>query len=106
VAPVWGGAVVTTGENKGQGFLSFAKEADRSLRHMQGQKIRDALIENYGCKPFSRNGIRGLDFPPLPELRAIFEEKIGHPVKWDNPDMVDWEKPAARGPGSRPFVNG
>jgi hypothetical protein len=88
---------VTSGEKSGTGFLSWAIQSDRSLRHMQGQKIRKALIDDYGCKPFSRDGDRGLDFPPLAELRAIFEQRIGHRVTWDNPGMVDWEKPAARG---------
>jgi hypothetical protein len=92
-------AVVTTGEGNMTGFISWAKRAVPSLGHMQGPKIKKALVEEWGCKADSSNGKRILEFPPLAELRKMFEKRIGHRVKWDNPEMTDWEKPEARGPG-------
>ena len=81
------------------GFISWAKRAVPSLGHMQGPKIKKALVEEWGCKADSSNGKRILEFPPLAELRKMFEQRIGHRVKWDNPEMTDWERPEARGPG-------
>ena len=82
-------AVVTTGEGNGTGFISWARRAIRSLYHESTPEIKRALIEEWGCKDFSRNGKRGLDFPPLKDLRATFDGRYG-PVEWMNPE-AEWE---------------
>ena len=51
-------AVVTTGEGNGTGFISWARRAIRSLYHESTPEIKRALIEEWGCKDFSRNGKR------------------------------------------------
>jgi hypothetical protein len=95
-------AVVTTGEGNGTGFVSWAKQAVPSLRHMSGPDMKAALIDKWGCKRFSRDGKRGLDFPRLADLRALFDRLYGLQA-WDNPETTDWEKPEDRGVSWRSF---
>src|SRR5262249_33401144 len=85
--------VVTTGEGDlyGSGFISWAKRMVRSLGHMTGSAIKREL-RDWGCSNFNRNGKRGLDFPPLPELRRLFEKRYG-PQDWENPELEAWETP-------------
>jgi len=45
------------------------------------------LRREWGCKPFDSGGVNGVQFPPLGELRRMFEKKHG-PQPWT--DVVDW----------------
>jgi hypothetical protein len=96
-------AVVTTGEGDGIGFISWAKRLVPSLKHMQGPKIKQALVADYGCCADQSNGKRILIFPRLEDLRKAFEKRFGHAVKWENPDLTDWEKAPERGAGWKAF---
>ena len=71
----------------------------RSLGHMTGSAIKREL-RDWGCSNFNRNGKRGLDFPPLPELRRLFEKRYG-PQDWENPELEHGKHRPAHLPETR-----
>jgi Family of unknown function (DUF5906) len=76
---------VTSGEREGDGFWAYCKQAAPELRHA-GPKTMMPKLRAWGCKRI-KSGSRAIQFPPLGELRAKFDEKYG-PQEWD--DATDW----------------
>jgi hypothetical protein len=84
-----------------KGFDSFVKtHPDRELRNLGDLKVKNKLRSEWGCKT-GNNGRRrhgsvlfhGIQWPPLQELRAKFEERHG-PQDWLHPEVEEWNKPA------------
>jgi hypothetical protein len=48
------------------------------------------LREDAGCIRWRAGKFRGWQFPPLSDLRAVWEKKFGN-WKWDEPGPKDWE---------------
>lgn len=91
--------VITTGEKDDTGFLSWAKRSERTLKYAKGTDIKRSLIERWGCKAFSSDGKRYLDFPSLQELRSRIDKTYG-PQDWDNPEVMEWQPGANKGSSS------
>lgn len=77
----------TTGEDKREGFWHYAKATVPDLRHKHSRVIMAELRE-WDCTPHHSGSLRGVCFPPLPELRQKFDQKHG-PQNW--PKQGDWE---------------
>jgi hypothetical protein len=58
--------------------------------------IAKALREDWGCFPWRGNNQRGLWFPPLAELRKLFDQKHGGQAWPDDEDgwSGDWSPTA------------
>jgi hypothetical protein len=81
---------VTAGEAKGEGFWAYAKRTVHDLRYTHCRAIMSEL-DKYGCRRAGRaDGMRGVAFPPLAELRATIDCKLW-PQDWD--DQADWGVP-------------
>jgi hypothetical protein len=87
---------LTGGEDKGQGFYGAARSLVPDLRHMSSIGIAKALREDWGCFPWRGNNQRGLWFPPLAELRKLFDQKHGGQAWPDDEDgwSGDWSPTA------------
>jgi hypothetical protein len=81
-------AVVTERGADHKGFFAVAKVIAPDLRHQQWVVVQKALKGEWGCKPWHSGNLRGLQFPPLPELRAKFDARHGAQA-WEDPDG-DW----------------
>jgi hypothetical protein len=80
---------VTTGEEERRGFYHYARSTIPDLKWKSGQVIGNLLkAEPWNCKPWKIGYERGIEFPPLAELRAAFAEKHG-PQQWQH-DVADW----------------
>jgi hypothetical protein len=79
-------AVVT--ERGGRGFFKAAQSVAPDLRHLHWIVVQRTLKEEWGCTPWHSGNLRGLQFPPLRELRARFDARHG-PQAWEDPD-ADW----------------
>ena len=75
--------VITTGEERGEGFWPRARTLVPSLKHESSRVTGNTLKGEWGCKPYEANGQCGLKFPPLDELRATFDKKHGK-QDWDS----------------------
>jgi hypothetical protein len=81
---------VTTGEDRGQGFWASARKLVPELKYRSTPVIASELKENWGCRPWKSHGRRGVEFPPLRELRQMFDIRHGSQV-WSDP-TVDWNQ--------------
>jgi hypothetical protein len=80
---------ITTGEDKGEGFHCGARSMVPELRHDSSIVVTKTLKDDWGCENWKSGYRRGIKFPPLLELRALFDRKHG-PQDWPA-DVVDWE---------------
>jgi hypothetical protein len=80
-------AVVTERKDR-KGFFAAAKVVAPDLKHLTWIVVQRTLKEEWGCTPWKDMHLRGLRFPPLPELRAKFVAKHGSQT-WEDPD-ADW----------------
>ena len=85
---------ITSGAKNGHGFDHYiATLAPMELRRITPGKVKNALKENWACKHWREtDGLRraGIQFPPLTELRAKFEERFG-PREWRASNVDRWE---------------
>ena len=72
---------ITTGESERKGFYVSARRVVPDLSRMLSQTIAEELRREWGCKPWTSHGVRGLEFLALSELRQRFEVKYG-PQDW------------------------
>lgn len=68
---------ITTGEDKGEGFYPAARTLSPDLRHQSSQIIAVSLQKDWGCTRWKSGYQRGIQFPPLPELRERFDKRHG-----------------------------
>src|SRR5262245_27194273 len=87
--PTYPNVAITTGEDKGEGFYCGARSMVPELRHESSIVVAKALKDDWDCKTWKSGYRRGIEFPPLLELRAIFDRKHG-PQDWPT-DVLDWE---------------
>jgi len=93
---------VTTKDDHGRSFWTDIQSTHYELKFMAPTAMGMKLKE-WGCKPWHRPRVklRGIQFPPLNELRAKFEDKFG-PQQWDT-DVDCWQgndSDASRAPGT------
>jgi hypothetical protein len=78
----------TLGEADGTGLWAYAKKVVPDLRYRSSRLIMKHLREDWGCKGWHRMTERGVEFPPLAELRQAFVAKYGT-CEWDTPS-TEW----------------
>jgi hypothetical protein len=78
---------VTNGEAKREGFWHHAKTTVPDLRYRNSHSLIPELRDDWGCEAYKSGNIRGVQFPPLEELRQRFDAKHG-PQPWD--DAENW----------------
>lgn len=87
---------ITSGEARGEGFYAHAKKLEKSLaRYGVSIQIATKLKKDWGCSPWHSGSIRGIEFPPLDELRTMFDRRHGKqdwPVE-DDGEIVQWRLP-------------
>jgi hypothetical protein len=82
---------VTSGEEKGDGFYPAARALSPDLKHVSSQVIAQTLSKLWGCKPWHSGYQRGIEFPTLSVLRALFEQRHGAQNWLDG--IVEWDGP-------------
>jgi Family of unknown function (DUF5906) len=89
---VYPNIAVTTGEENGEGFYAKARSLAPDLKHDSSIVIGAALKSEWGCRPWKSGNLRGLQFPPLKELRVAFDRKHGGQAwpTYDDVDEKDW----------------
>ena len=80
---------VTTGDDRGQGFWAAARRLVPELKYRSTPVIASEL-KKWGCLPWRGHLRRGMTFPPLAELRRMFDARHGSQA-WPDP-CADWEK--------------
>ena len=83
-----------------KGFDTFINtHPDRELRNLGALRVKNRLRKEWGCKTGNdarrRNGsvlVHGIQWPPLKELRAKFEQRHG-PQEWLHPELEEWVQP-------------
>ena len=78
---------VTSGEENGDGFYPKARSLAPDLKYASSVVIAAAL-KGWGCKAWKSGNLRGIEFPPLKELRDDFDRKHGRQA-WETDDR-DW----------------
>jgi hypothetical protein len=68
---------ITTGEDAGDGFYPKARTLVPELKYETSTVIFKILKQEWGCVPWKSGNRRGLRFPPLPELRELFDSAHG-----------------------------
>jgi hypothetical protein len=76
------------GEAEGAGLWAYAKRLVPELRFKIARLIMRRLREDWGCESWHVGNERGVEFPPLAELRQTYAAKYG-PQRWDTDD-ADW----------------
>jgi Family of unknown function (DUF5906) len=89
--PLHPNVAVTSGEEKEEGFYCAARRLAPDLRHSGSRVITMALRNHWGCKSWKSGYQRGIEFPPLAELRALFDRRHGA-QEWFA-EISDWEGP-------------
>ena len=93
----WPGFSVSNGAEEREGFDYFIdNHHDRELRDLGALKVKRDLRKHWNCKSGDdtkrrdgTNMIYGVKWPPLTELRALFEERHG-PQEWLHPEVTEW----------------
>ena len=81
----------TTGESEGQGFYAAARTLVPGLKFASSIVIANELRLRWKCNTgWKSNSRRGIAFPPLAELRQLFDARHG-PQAW--PEQGSWEAP-------------
>jgi hypothetical protein len=81
---------ITAGEENGEGFWAAIKNLVPELRRMRGSISRTVSVilkNDWGVTDARSNSQRAIKFPPLKELRAMFDAKYG-PQEWDS--TTEW----------------
>jgi hypothetical protein len=78
---------VTTGEDRGEGFYPAARRFAPDLKYINSIIISRVLTAQWGCKGWHSGNQRGIEFPPLQQLRSLFDQRHGKQV-W--PPIEDW----------------
>jgi hypothetical protein len=60
------------------------------LRWMSETSFGNWLRKDWGCRKWRTANLRGWQFPPLPEMRAAWENKFGG-WPWDEPELKEWQ---------------
>jgi hypothetical protein len=79
----------TSGEGDGRGFYVAARKIVRDLEHVSSSKIAKMLQSEWGTMSWNSNGVRGIKFPKLAELRKRFDAKHGA-QEWDD-SVANWQ---------------
>jgi hypothetical protein len=79
---------ITSERDDHKGFFREAQSRFPDLKHTTWIVVSRALKEEWGCTPWKTNHLRGIQFPPLRELRDRFDKKFGA-QDWERPDD-DW----------------
>jgi hypothetical protein len=82
----------TTGEDKSEGFYAAARKLAPDLKHQSSKIMAGALREQWGCKRWKSGYHRGIQFPPLQELRARFDQRHGKQEWPDELGPAEWGK--------------
>jgi Mesyanzhinovviridae DNA primase len=78
----------TTGEERGEGFYCNARSLVSELKYDSPIVIGNKLKKDWSCQPWKSGNERGIKFPPLSELRALFDRRHG---KQEWPELKDGE---------------
>jgi hypothetical protein len=89
VHPSYAEVAVTTGEDRGEGFYCAARALVPDLKHVSSIIIGATLKKDWKCEPWKSGNQRGIKFPPLVELRKLFDDRHGR-QDWPAADAV-WE---------------
>jgi hypothetical protein len=81
---------VTTGEERGQGFWAYVRKLVPDLKHQSSAAIMNNLKKNWACDRYKSNSTRGVRFPPLAELRRLFDDRHGE-QSWPDP-QAEWDE--------------
>ena len=86
---------VTSGEEDGNGFYPKARLLASDLKNVSSVRIQATLKKDWGCKPWKSGYDRGIEFPPLKDLRDAFDKKHGKQTwpTYDNEAEQDWGRP-------------
>jgi hypothetical protein len=82
---------VTSAEEEGKGFYCAARARVPDLKFTHQRVITETLKKDWGCKPWKSGNQRGIEFPLLIELRALFDQRHGA-QRWPA-DITEWESP-------------
>jgi Mesyanzhinovviridae DNA primase len=85
--PTYPNIAITSQEEKGRGFYVSAKRLASDLKYKGSQVIAHELTKHWRCESWKNAKQRGLKFPPLGELRRLFDERHGKQT-WS--DVEDW----------------
>jgi hypothetical protein len=85
--PAHPNVAITSGESEGRGFYRAARTLAPDLKHRGSIVIARELTKVWRCAPWKDRSRRGIEFPPLGDLRALFDERHG---EQDWPDMDEW----------------
>jgi hypothetical protein len=96
----WAGFSVSNGSEAKSGFDYFIDgHPDRELRDLGALKVKRQLRRCWACRSGDeakrRDGgvmVYGVKWPPLGELRALFEQRHG-PQDWLHPEVIEWPLP-------------
>lgn len=80
---------ITTGEEHGEGFYYRARQLVPDLKYENSTTIVTTLCQHWGCIRWKSGLRRGIRFPPLHELRDLFDRRHGA-QSWPD-DIKDWE---------------
>ena len=72
-----GNLAITTGEERGEGFYYHARKLVSDLKFESSIVIAKTLKGEWGCTTWKSGYERGIEFPPLNELRTAFDRKHG-----------------------------
>jgi hypothetical protein len=93
---IYPNVVITSGEDKGRGFYCSARRLVPDLKHRSSIIIAKELAK-WGCKPWKDSRLRGIEFPPLQEVRQRFDQRHGAQT-W--PTVDEWVAAATTEAGS------
>lgn len=82
---------ITSGMEMGRGFYAAAVKMVPDLRRSSPAVIMAALKKDWGCTRWRSSAHRGIAFPPLADLRKMFDKRHGA-QQWSEPDS-DWQLP-------------
>ena len=93
----WPGFSISNGSEVREGFDYFIdNHHDRELRDLGALKVKRQLRRDWLCRSGDdakrRDGndmIYGVKWPPLKELRELFEKRHG-PQEWLHPEVTEW----------------
>jgi hypothetical protein len=81
---------ISTGEEHGRGFYHYAKKKVPELDRKSSQALGNVLKDDWDCLAWRSNTERGIQFPPLAELRDAFIKKHGAQV-WTH-NVAAWSE--------------
>jgi hypothetical protein len=84
---------VTSGEADGKGFYVAARNLVPDLKHMGSVTMAEKLGDRWECRPWHSGDVRGIRFPPLQRLRALFDQRHGA-QEWPPLGSVEWRRRA------------